>query len=71
MYYEQEKEALLQKQIIPQTKQADFKKFWQQQVEALRQTAGGFSLYRYDFLFKNPAWADLAAREAAALAALS
>ena len=33
--------------------------------------ADGFALYRYDFLFKNPAWADLAAREAAALAALS
>jgi len=33
--------------------------------------ADGFALYRYDFLFKNPAWAELAAREAAALAALS
>ena len=37
------------------------------QVEALRQSAAGFSLYRYDFLYKNAAHGDLAARELAAL----
>ena len=40
------------------------------QVEALRRTAGGFSLYRYDFLYKNSTYGDLAARELAALQAL-
>ena len=40
------------------------------QVEALRQSTGGFSLYRYDFLYKNSAHGDLAARELAALQSL-
>ncbi len=40
------------------------------QVEALRTKASGFSLYRYDFLYKNTAWADLAASELNALQAL-
>jgi len=37
MYYEQEKEALLQKQVLPQTRRDDFEEFWRGQVDALRQ----------------------------------
>lgn len=40
------------------------------QVQALRQSAGGFSLYRYDFLYHNAAHDELATREIAALQAL-
>ena len=36
-------------------------------VQALGTQAEGFSLYRYDFLYSNPAWEELVTRELAAL----
>lgn len=42
-----------------------------QQVEKEREAGlGGFALYRYDSLYRNANWAELAAQECAALAAL-
>ena len=42
-----------------------------QAADALAQGAGGYALYRYGSLFANEAWPELAAAEAAALAALN
>ncbi len=39
-------------------------------VQSLADRAGGFSLYRYDFLYNNPTWDDLVTKELSALQAL-